>query len=172
MMGSRWRRAILPAGVFLAVASVHYSYLVICPERDATQNRWVSAVSELPAFRRYLETQSYWLGLSYGVSLAFPAVAFRRYRERRMCSARNLAIGGISLSGVLAVVGCYLLGCCGSPMLPVYLSLFGVAFLPFTKPLVAVLTILMVLVAWWWMRRAEKRAETRAVGRSLCKLSD
>ena len=38
-------------------------------------------------------------------------------------------MGGITLSGFLAVAGCYLLGCCGSPMLAVYMSLFGVSFL-------------------------------------------
>jgi hypothetical protein len=58
------------------------------------------------------------------------------------------------VSGFLAVAGCYLLGCCGSPMLAVYVSVFGAHFLPLTKPLVAVITVLSIVVAWWWMNRA------------------
>lgn len=73
-----------------------------------------------------------------------------------MCAARNLAIGGVTLSGVLAVAGCFLLGCCGSPMLAVYLSLFGAAFLPFAKPLVAGLTAASLVAGWWWMKRRER----------------
>lgn len=101
----------------------------------------------------YLETQSYWLGFSYALSLTFAVYAFRRYREQRYCAAKNLAIGGVTFSGFLAVAGCYLIGCCGSPMLVVYLSFFGAAFLPFAKPLVALVTSISILAAWWWMNR-------------------
>ncbi len=38
-------------------------------------------------------------------------------------------------------------------MLGVYLSLFGAAFLPFTKPLVAALTTLFIVASYFWMRR-------------------
>lgn len=103
--------------------------------------------------RSYLGTQSYWLGLSYAMSLTFAVAMFRRYREERRAAARNLAAGGVTLSGFLAVAGCYLLGCCGSPMLGVYLSLFGAAFLPFLKPLVTALTAVSLVGAWWWMGR-------------------
>ncbi len=44
-------------------------------------------------------------------------------------------------------------------MLGVYLSLFGAAFLPFTKPLVAALTTLFIVASYCWMRR-----RIRAVG--------
>jgi hypothetical protein len=59
----------------------------------------------------------------------------------------------VTFSGFLAVAGCFLLGCCGSPMLAVYLSLFGAGFLPFAKPLVAALTTLSILGAWCWVSR-------------------
>ena len=38
-------------------------------------------------------------------------------------------------------------------MLPVYLSLFGAAFLPWAKPLVAGLTTLMIGATWLWLAR-------------------
>lgn len=145
----RLRRALLPLTVFVAVLGVHFVWLGIFPERDPAQGRW----AEVPEAGNswlggYLDTGGYWLGYSYGASLAFAAAGLRRYREERLAAGRNLALGGISVTGVLALVGCYLLGCCGSPMLAVYLSFFGAAFLPWAKPLVALLTTLALLAAW------------------------
>jgi hypothetical protein len=165
------QRALLPAGAFALVVAIHFVWLGFFPERDAAQIRWVSvsAVERSSWVTRSIETQSYWLGTSYGMSLAFAAAALRRYRERRLCAARNLAIGGVTLSGFLAVAGCYLLACCGSPMLVVYLNLFGAAFLPLAKPLMAGLTVVSLSLAWLWMKRRERRVlaapaplETRA----------
>lgn len=154
----RSERILQPAGVFALVVGVHFVWLGLFPERDPAQNRWlcVASAERTSWLARYIESQSYWLGLSYGLSLAFAVAAFRRYRERQLCAARNLAIGGVTLSGVLAVAGCFLLGCCGSPMLVVYLNLFGAAFLPFAKPLVAGLTATSLAAGWCWMRRQER----------------
>lgn len=146
------RRAAMPLTVFVAVAAIHFLWLGIFPEQDPAQSRWVTVdLSQDSWLTRYVEGGNYWLGFSYGLSLAFAAVALRRYREARFCAARNVAIGGVTLSGALSVAGCYLLGCCGSPMLAVYLSLFGAAFVPLAKPLVAGVTLLSILLGWWWM---------------------
>ena len=158
------RRFLLPMLVFVTVGLIHFVWFGVFPERNATQDRWQTVVTEEspPWVNRYLETQSYWSGYSYALSLAFVAVALRRYREERMCAARNLAVGGITVTGFLAVAGCFLVGCCGSPMLGVYLSLFGVSFLPFAKPLVAGLTTVLIAASYWWMRshsRKEKSCE-------------
>jgi len=154
----QFRRALLPAIMFIAVWLVHFLWLGLFPDEDPAQNRWaeVPAISETTWWERYVDTQSYWLGFSYAACLAFVAIAFRRYRERSCCSARNVAIGGISFGGFLAVAGCFLLGCCGSPMLVVWLNLFGAAFLPMLKPLVAGITVAMILLAWWLMNRRAK----------------
>jgi len=155
------RRLLLPVVVFVAVGLIHFVWLGVFPERDPAQARWQTVVTEesLSWFNRYLETQSYWRGYSFALSLAFVAVALRRYREQRMCAARNLAVGGITLTGVLAFTGCFLIGCCGSPMLGVYLSLFGASFLPWAKPLVAGLTTVMIAVSYWWMWNRSRRAK-------------
>lgn len=142
------RRTLLPLMVFLGIVGVHFVWLGLFPERDPAQSRWADVPSDSSWLRSYVEGGNYWLGYSYGVSLAFAAAAFRAYRERRLTAGRNLALGGLSVSGVLAVAGCYLLGCCGSPMLAVYLSLFGAAFLPWAKPLVAGLTTVGLIAAW------------------------
>lgn len=158
------RRSLLPAGVVALVMAIHFAWLGFFPERDAAQTRWVSVSGAEPSswLTRYIEAQSYWVGMSYGMSLAFAAAALRRYRERRVCAARNIAIGGVTISGFLAVAGCYLLGCCGSPMLVVYLNLFGAAFLPLAKPLMALITAVSLTAAWWWLLLHERRIAVAA----------
>ncbi|MBI2191960.1 MAG: hypothetical protein HYU36_08250 [Planctomycetes bacterium] len=152
------RRSILPVFVFHGVGLAHYVYLGFFPDEDSAQSRWVANPSPTTSWwTRYIETQGYWLGLSYAMSLTFAVIALRRYRERRFCQARNLAVGGITLSGFLAVAGCYLVGCCGSPMLIVYLNCFGAAFIPLAKPLIAGVTALSLALAWWWMLCAERK---------------
>jgi hypothetical protein len=155
------RRAVLPLAVFFGVALFHFVWVDLFPEQNPAQTRWVTIAQPTPPLERYLETQSYLLGYSYALAFSFAAVALRGYRERRSCMARGLAIGGVTFSGFLAVAGCYLIGCCGSPMLGVYLSLFGAAFLPLAKPLVAIFTTVSVVLSWWWMssrRRSQRSA--------------
>ena len=154
-----FRRAILPLSIFAGVFFAHYAWLGLFSDTDPLQGRWVSVKPWADGLwlRRYVETRSYWLGFSYALSLAFAAVALRRYREERLCAGRNLALGGVGFSGVLAVAGCYLLGCCGSPMLAVYLSLFGASFLPLARPLVALATAGTIGLAWGWMNRSSLR---------------
>ncbi len=152
--GRKTQRFLLPLAVFLGVAAAHYLWSGLFPEVDPVQARWASLQGTEPSWlSRYLETQGYWLGYSYALSLAFAAAALRLYREERYCSAKSLALGGLTFSGFLALAGCFLAGCCGSPMLVVYLSLFGAWFLPLAKPLAAVITTISIIGAWWWMKR-------------------
>ena len=152
------RRALLPLGVFGAAVAAHYLWSGFFPEADPIQSQWAQVAVPASCLKRYLETQSYFLGYSYGLSLAFAAAALRRYRERRSCAARNLALGSITLSGALALAGCFLAGCCGSPMLAVYLTLLGAWFLPVAKPLVAALTTITILAAWAWLNRGPRQS--------------
>ncbi len=167
-LGQKLWRFLLPMAVFLGVAAAHYVWSGLFPEVDPAQARWASpSASDASWLNHYLETQGYWLGYSYALSLAFAAAALRRYREERFCSAKTLAFGGV-LSGFLALAGCFLVGCCGSPMLVVYLSLFGAGFLPLAKPLVAVVTTLSIIGAWWWMNRHQPSPDPAPAGPS-CK---
>lgn len=151
-------RAILPLSIFCLTWIIHFVWLGFFPEQSAGQDKWVavdSAAANLSWWQSYLETQSYFLSFSYALSVAFTTVAIRKYREQRFCGAKNLVIGGVSLSGFIAFAGCFLIGCCGSPMLAVYLGLFGASFLPFAKSIVAGVTALFVIGAWWWMNRKQ-----------------
>ncbi len=151
--GSRLRAAALPTAVFAAAAGVHYVWLGLFPETDPAQARWVLLPEEPGWWQTYREAGSYSLGYSYALAAAFAAAAVRRFLRERSCAARNLALGGVTFSGALAAAGCFAIGCCGSPMLAVWLGLFGAAFLPFAKPLVAAFTTVTVAGAWLWMAR-------------------
>lgn len=147
------RRAILPITVFMTVLIVHFAWLWVFPEQDAVQSRWVTLEIEQSPLDLYVENQSYFLGYSYALALSFTVVAIRSYREHQCFTNKKFALGGLTFSWILAVAGCYLIGCCGSPMLVVYLSLFGSTFLKFAKPLVAFITTLSVALSWWWIRK-------------------
>jgi hypothetical protein len=165
------KRAILPVSVFGAVLLGHYLWSGLFPEVDPAQSRWASLpTSGSPSWlKRYLETQSYWLGYSYALSLAFAAVLARRYWAERFCSGKTLVAGGLSFSAFLGLAGCFLAGCCGSPMLVVYLNLFGAWFLPLAKPLVAAFTTLTILGAWLWMnKRGRALAANQQLDANVC----
>ena len=164
------RRAVLPAAVFVVVLGVHFLWIGATQRADPAQEGWMSVPgARTPGWlERYVDGQHYWMGYTYGLSLSFAAVAFRSYRERRSRSAARAAVGGVTLSGFLAVAGCFLLGCCGSPMLGVYLSLFGAGFLPFAKPLVAGITTLTIAFFYVWMRRKARREELSGSGACGC----
>ena len=148
----KFRRFILPLIVFVGVWIIHYLWLFYFPSNDAAQNQWLSLDSVKSPWERYLESKDYFLSYSYSLSLAFAAICFRRYSERRYCT---VGIASIGLPGALSIGGCFLIGCCGSPMLAVYISLFGVRFLPFAKPAIAALTTLSLTGAWLWMTRSK-----------------
>ncbi len=160
-------RSLLPLTVFASVFVLHYASTGLALEKECAVKSGDTRQACCPPSweTHYIKTQNYFMGYSYGLSLAFAGVALRRYREQRMCSARNLALGSVTLSGFLAVAGCFLLGCCGSPMLGVYLSLFGASFMPLAKPLIAGLTTIMIGASYWWLRH---RSRTRPPDSSIC----
>lgn len=169
--GLKLRRAILPATTFAVVVTVHFLWLGLFPETDDAQEGWaVVATGQAPSWlHRYVESGGYWMSYSYALPLAFSVAALRWYLERRFRGAGKMAVGGIALSGFLAAVGCFLLGCCGSPMLSVYLSLFGARFLPLAKPLIAAVTTLMIAAAAVWMNCRTRQPGSPCVSKACCK---
>ncbi len=152
------RRAFLPLIVFAAVLALHFTYhgLFAEPACDPATEAGPSgecAPVSVSWWGRYVDGQHYWMGASYAMAFAFAAWALRHYREQRQRAARAAVIGGLSFGGILAVAGCFLTGCCGSLMLPIYLSLLGPWFLPWAKPLSPILATLSILLGIWWVRR-------------------
>ena len=148
-----WLSITLPVGVFAAAYTLHYIWLGLFPEQDPIQSQWLPLPAEGHWLQRYVETRNYWLGYSYGLSAAFASAALLNYLKSPCWASRAYAIGGATFTGLLAVSGCFLVGCCGSPMLIVWLALFGAAFVPLAKPLVALVTTITIAAAWVWMLR-------------------
>lgn len=109
-----------------------------------TANKWVDTGGQ-NYFLSYFFNQDYITGLSLALAISFTVFAVMKYTESRRKAAGGI-LGGLTLTGFLSFGLCFMLGCCGSPMLIVYLSLFGSAFIGFLKPLFLVLTVASVTV--------------------------
>lgn len=148
----------LPVLAFAAILLGHFAYIT----RDtlvATGGQWAAFDFDEPERSRlggYLEQGNYWLGMSYGAAGAFAVWCFGRVLTMRR-SALASSTGGLTLSGVLWAGACFLTGCCGSPMLPVYVGLFGPNFLGATRPLTFGITLVSIAVGYVWMsKRSDK----------------
>ena len=153
----QWFSNVLAAIIFVVVFAIHYLWQGFFPEQDPLQSQWLSLPAENSWFRNYVEAQNYWLGYTYALSAAFATAAFRNYLKSPCWASKTFAIGGVTLSGFLAFAGCFLIGCCGSPMFVVWLNMFGAAFVPFAKPFIAFVTTITIAVAWWWMLQRKTR---------------
>lgn len=160
----RWLALVVFAGILLG----HFGYTTSSSAAKAG-GQWAAYEFDVPEASRidhYLEHGNYWLGLSYGVAGAFAAWCFGRMLMMRRASLAASA-GGLTLSGILAASACFLTGCCGSPMLPLYLGLLGPNFLGVTKPLTFAITLLSIAIGYIWMVKGvckilgEKNVNTR-----------
>lgn len=137
---------------FIVILTVHLGYSIW--QTIETAGKW-KQLNEINPFLRYFERQDFLLGLSYALTAAFTAYAIANFFEKRK---RGIAgtVGGFTLAGVLYFAGCFLTGCCGSPMLAVYLSLFGSSIIGFAKPITAGLTAMSVVLGFVWINRKSK----------------
>ncbi len=145
----------IPTGVFMAILAGHFLYVTRNVSTSSGNGQWATYEFEQPEesrLARYLGPGEYWLGLSYGLAGAFAAFCLgRALRMRRESLAAST--GGLALSGLIWAGACFLTGCCGSPMLPIYVGILGPRFLGITKPLTFALTILSMLIGYRLMRR-------------------
>lgn len=142
----------LPAIVFIVVMVIHFISTGYSPYEEA-QSQWIEIESNVSLWKKYLNAQDYYLGFSYAISFAFSALAFCTYQERSSCNSSKFAFGGLGFSGGLAVAGCFLVGCCGSPMLVVYSSVLGMKYANMAKPFIAGVTTLIIVLCWIWMKK-------------------
>ena len=155
--------------VFPAVLAGHFLYVTRGVSTSDEDGPWASYEFERPEesrMSRYVDSGEYWLGLSYGLAGAFAAFCLvRAIRMRR--EFLGASAGGLALGGVLWATACFLTGCCGSPMLPVYLGLLGPKFLGVTRPLTFGLTLLSIVIGYAWMLKRARKAKLRNVNTGL-----
>jgi hypothetical protein len=92
-----------------------------------------------------------WLGYCYAASAGFAAWMLLAWLKHR--ATNRAAVGGLTFAGALGASACFLVGCCGSPMLGVWVALLGAAAAPWLGPAAAVLTTLSLVATGWWMAR-------------------
>lgn len=134
---------------FFAVLASHIAYSGWAATQ--VQSMWVQPEDAgWPA--SYISNQDYMLGISYALAVAFTVFAFLRLSERRGRGVAGM-LSGITVTGFLYFGACFFTGCCGSPMLAVYLSVLGPSFLGFTKPIILAITVLSITASYFWMER-------------------
>ena len=142
-------RLLIPVLAFALVVGIHAAWHL----HKQSAGPWASFEAdeaEAAPSPRYLGSHEMWLGLSYATGTGFVALCLARLYENRRRAVAGAA-GGLALTGFLYAAGCFLLGCCGSPMLAVYVGLFGPRFLGFTGPLVFGLTLASVTFGYVWI---------------------
>jgi hypothetical protein len=90
---------------------------------EASENlkQWVQ-IENMSLLSLYFKRQVFFLSFSYALAGAFTIYALQKFLQ----SSKNGLIGvvgGITLTGILYIGGCFLLGCCGFPILAFYLNL-------------------------------------------------
>ena len=63
----------------------------------------------------HLAGDGLWMGASYSLAAAFMVYVLRRFRKQREKALAGAAGGAVVMGGIYAF-GCFMLGCCGSPM--------------------------------------------------------
>ena len=147
----------LGAVAFVTVFVGHVLYLRYLA--SASQKGWADNFNSPVSFwERYIIGKDYFVSFSYALSASFAVWATARFVYSRRRAAAIGAFGGVSLVTVLAAAGCFLIGCCGSPMLPIYISLFGSQAAGIGKPLMALISLISIGGGYVYvMRRPECR---------------
>jgi len=138
---------------FFAVLAVHIAYFAWAAMQ--AHSVWVQP-EDAGWLTNYISNQDYMLGISYALAGAFTVYAFLRLSERHERGIVGM-LGGVTLTGFLYFGACFFTGCCGSPMLAVYLSVLGPSFLGFTKPIILMITILSIAASYFWMERKARK---------------
>lgn len=158
-----WLHSVL----FIAVFSGHAFYL-----RQLTTmptEGWADVgvgQGGLWGFDYYIQSGGYYMGFSYALGAAFAIWSFSKYLAVRQAAMAAGAAGSVTLVGILMAAGCFMAGCCGSPMLAIYAGLFGAKALGIGKPLMALFTALSVGAGHRYLSR---RLATIGCSDSSCK---
>ena len=150
----RW----LPPIIFLGVLVGHALYMR--QQAAAPAEGWADVGVGSGAwwgFAPYIIEQDYYMGFSYALGAAFAVWAVGQFLRSRQAAMAAGAAGSVTLVGVLMAGGCFMVGCCGSPMLGVYMGVFGAKALGVGKPLMALVTFLSVGFGYWYLARRSKR---------------
>jgi hypothetical protein len=154
----------LGAVAFVAVFLGHVLYLRYLT--IALQKGWADNFNPSTNFwQARIISQDYFVSFSYALSASFAVWATARFMYSRRRAAAVGAFGGVSLVTFLGAAGCFLIGCCGSPMLPIYVSLFGSKAAGIGKPLMALISLISIGAGYRYVMR---RPECNCTDSEIC----
>lgn len=149
--------SLLPLAIFILIMVLHALYIrhvsAAPTDSDGFADSGITDSAGFQGLGPYWAAQDYYLGFSYALGAAFAVWATAQFVCTRQAAMAVGAAGSVTLVGVLMAAGCFLLGCCGSPMLGVYLALFGAKFLGAGKPIMALVTLISTGCGYWCLSR-------------------
>lgn len=145
-------RFIYPLISFILIFLIHGLYSI--GEIHQLTHQWVQ-LNNVSLLSMYFSQQDYFQSFSFALTGSFTVYAILKFIENRREGIPGI-VGGITWTGILSVGICFFSGCCGSPMLAIYLSFFGSSLIGFTKPLTAIITTISVIVGYIWINRSSK----------------
>lgn len=148
---------VLSVTAFLITLGIHFFWVSseLEPNTVWTDVEELSEQPNLSGYELYFQDEEYFLGLSYALAIAFTIFALSRLKINKSQGVFGV-FSGVSLSAALYTFGCFLIGCCGSPMVVVYAGLFGSSFLGFTKPFIFLVTSISIALGYWMMTKKPK----------------
>src|SRR3990167_18686 len=114
---------ILLVSVFIFTLFIHFEH---------TAN-WIGFYYFNSALKTYLHEQTFCLGLAYAIAATFTLYSVMQWWANWKLASAGVA-GGLSVMVVLQLLGCWLVGCCGSPPFPLFPGLLCPAFFCLFKP--------------------------------------
>lgn len=132
---------LAPLITFIIVIILHSVYFKITEENCAAIG-W---------FQRYVRDQEIFLGIAYAISIAFITFSFLKFKDDRKNALKAATAGGFFT--IILWLFCFLSGCCGSPMLIVYLNLLGISSLKIPKIVLLLMTIVFTGIGYLWLTK-------------------
>lgn len=158
---------IIITATFLITLSIHFflDSASLEPNANWADVSKLTQHTQLTGYELYFTEGEYFLGLSYAMAAAFTIFALSRFKFDKNKGILGI-FSGVTLSAALYAFGCFLIGCCGSPMAVVYAGLLGSSFLGFTKPIVFIITLLSIGIGY---RLMLKKPEGKVCSTDGCK---
>ncbi len=149
-------RRALPFLTSMTVLLAYAGWIVFRPESAPAQAGWGVVENPLDErLRAFLFGDKFWMAASYALSAGFTVFALSIFHENRRKAAVGVA-GGVAFAGAIYGLGCFMLGCCGSPMLAVYVGLLGARGAKLSGPLMFGVTLLSIALGVWMLKRRKR----------------
>lgn len=147
-MKNKLYRIGIPLLFFIFILIVHFFLTDYAVYKVELQWEEVSLNTYI---KNHFVNKNIYLGYSYAIAGAFAIACLLNLITAS--GGIKKSIKGITISAILWATICFMSGCCGSPMLAVYLSLFGSAVVGVTKPLTAAITTLSIALSYYYVIR-------------------